>query len=321
MKPYVYVTRKLPDQSLRKLQEVADVGMWKDDNTPVPLEVLEQEAKKAEGLLTMLSDKIDKSLLEKAEKLKVIANLAVGYDNIDLQVAKGKGIVVTNTPDVLTETTADLAFALLMATARRIVEADAYVREGKWINWGPLLLAGYDIHHKTIGIVGMGRIGEAVAKRAAGFGMKILYHNRKRKPETEDMLGAEYRTFDDLLKESDFVVCLTPLTSDTQRMFNAHAFEKMKETSIFINASRGLVVDEEALYQALLEKQIAAAGLDVFESEPISSDHPLLTLNNVVALPHIGSSSYETRFEMMDLAVDNILSILQGKVPVTPVRG
>lgn len=314
-KPYVFVTRKLPEDTLQALHEVAEVSMWPYEEEPVPREKLLEEASKATGLLTMLSDKIDEELLNKAPHLKVVANLAVGYDNIDVAFATKKGVAVCNTPDVLSDTTADLTFALLMATARRIVESSEYIKQGKWKNWGPMLLAGADIHHKTIGIIGMGRIGQTVAKRATGFEMEILYHNRSRNKIAEEELGATYCDFEELLERSDFVVCLAPLTPQTREMFNEEAFKKMKATAIFINAARGDVVDEQALYNALKNNVIKAAGLDVFCSEPISQDHPLLTLKNVVATPHIGSASIETRMAMASLASRNIVNVLEQEKP------
>lgn len=321
MKPFVYITRKIPQEAIAELQKIADVEMWQEEEKAVPREILLEKAEKAQGLFTMLSDKIDQELLEKAPHLKVVANLAVGFDNIDVDAATQKGIAVCNTPDVLTDTTADLTFALLMATGRRIVEAAEFVKEGSWDSWSPLLLAGTDIHHKTLGIVGMGRIGEAVAKRASGFEMKVLYHNRSRKEEAEQKLGLDYRSFDQLLKESDYVVCLTPLTPETRDLFNEKAFQSMKETAFFINVSRGGTVDEEALDKALTEGWIAGAGLDVFREEPIPSDHPLLKHKNVVALPHIGSSSKETRLDMARLTSRNIIKVLQGEKPIAIVNG
>jgi glyoxylate reductase len=259
-------------------------------------------------------------LLEAGKNLKVVANMAVGFDNIDVEAATKNGIYICNTPDVLTETTADLTFALLTAAARRIVEAAEFVKEGNWKSWSPFLLAGQDIYNKTIGICGMGKIGEGVARRAKGFGMEILYHNRTRKLETEQELGAKYCSFDSLLESSDFVVALTPLTSETRHLFNQSAFRKMKASAIFINASRGAVADEEALIDALKTQEIAGAGLDVFAEEPISADHPLLKLPNVVALPHIGSASLETRMAMISVCADNIDRVLKGKDPRTIVN-
>ncbi|MFG6497177.1 D-glycerate dehydrogenase [Fictibacillus sp. UD] len=319
-KPYVFITRKLPDETLVELNQIAEVNMWPYEEEAVPRDVLLAEASKADGLLTMLSDNIDAELLQQASSLKVVGNLAVGYDNIDIKLASNLGIKVCNTPDVLTDSTADLAFSLILATARRIVESANYVKEGKWNSWGPLLLAGADVHHKTIGIVGMGRIGEAVARRAKGFDMKILYHNRNRKHEAEVSLDAEYKDFHELLKQSDFVVSLAPLTAETKGMFNREAFQSMKESAIFINAGRGASVDEDALVEALENKRIAGAGLDVFEKEPIDPKHPLLSMKQVVALPHIGSASVETRMKMAALACRNIANILNGKEPETPVK-
>jgi glyoxylate reductase len=314
-KPYVFITRKLPEETLRNLQEIADVVMWPQEEEPIPREKLLKEAKRADGLLSMLSDKIDAELLSNAPHLKVVANLAVGYDNIDVDVATSRGIAICNTPDVLSDTTADLTFALLMATARRLIESAEYVKDGQWKNWGPLLLAGTDIHHKTIGIIGMGRIGQAVAKRATGFEMEILYHNRSRNEVAEKELGATYCNFDEMIEKSDFIVCLAPLTAQTRGMFNEQVFKKMKPSAIFVNASRGYVVDEQALFQALTTGEIKAAGLDVFRNEPIGAEHPLLSLPNVVALPHIGSASVETRMIMAELACRNIANVLIGQKP------
>lgn len=319
-RPYVFITRKLSDNAIQPLMEVADVHIWNEEEKAVPREILLEEVKKADALLTMLSDKVDKELLDAAPKLKVIANLAVGYDNIDVEYANQKGIAICNTPDVLTDTTADLAFALLLSTARRVVEAAEFIKKGEWKSWSPLLLAGSDVHHKTIGIVGMGKIGEAVAKRATGFDMNILYHNRSRNVVAEERIGASYTSFDELIETSDFIVCLTPLTDETRGLFSKESFMKMKNSAVFINVSRGPVVDEDALYQALVTGEIAAAGLDVFEKEPVDANHPLLTLPNVVALPHIGSSSTETREKMMKLCCENIELVLINQQPKTLVN-
>lgn len=319
-KPYVFITRKLPDQLIEPLKEIAHVEMWGHEEEPVPHESLVEKAKKATALLTMLSDKVDESVMDEAPHLKVIANLAVGYDNIRIEEATRRGISVCNTPDVLSDTTADLTFGLLMAAARRLTEASEYVKNGEWKGWSPYLLAGRDIHHKTIGIVGMGNIGRAVAKRATGFEMEILYHNRSRHLEAERGLGAVYCSFDELITKADYIVCLTPLTNETKHLFDEAAFKKMKQSAIFVNASRGAVVDEDALIQALKEGEIAGAGLDVFIKEPIDPQHPLLSLANVVALPHIGSASIETRTEMIELCVDNILLSLKQQKPKTIVN-
>jgi glyoxylate reductase len=320
MKPSIYITRKLPDVCIKDLKEKFNVRMWESEEIAVPQDVLFSEVEKTDALLTVVSDPVTDELLSVGRNLKVVANMAVGYDNIDVKAATKRGIYVCNTPDVLTETTADLTFALLLATARRVVEAAEFTKEGKWQSWSPFLLAGHDVHHKTIGICGMGKIGEAVARRAKGFGMEILYHNRTRKPEAEKEIGAKYCAFDDLIYQSDYVVAMAPLTNETRHMFNAEVFQKMKSSAIFINTSRGAVVDEAALYEALEQKEIAGAGLDVFEVEPISSDHPLLKLQNVTALPHIGSSSIDTRMGMIHICVENIQRILSGERPKTLVN-
>lgn len=319
-KPYIYITRKLPESVIATLKSFADVQMWDSEENPVPRDILLNEAKKADALLTMLSDKIDKELFNIATNLKVVANLAVGFDNIDVEEATKRRIVVCNTPDILTDTTADLAFSLLLMTGRRLVEAVDVVREGKWKSWSPYFLAGTDVHHKTLGIVGMGNIGEAVAKRALGFDMRVLYHNRSRKLETEEKLGVNYATFDELVEQSDYVLVLTPLTPETKGMFTMEVFKKMKKSAFFINVARGPVAVEADLIEALKEGEIAGAGLDVFDKEPISPNHPLLQLKNVVALPHIGSASVETRTAMMDLCCDNIEAVLKNEVPKTPVN-
>lgn len=319
-KPLVYITRTISEQLLSTYEETFRVKMWESEDTPVPRDVLLKEVAEADGLFCVLSDTIDAEVIEQGKQLKVISNLAVGYNNIDVETATNNGIVVTNTPDVLTETTADLTFGLLMATARRIVEASDYVREDKWEDWSPFLLAGADIHHQTIGIVGMGRIGEAVARRARGFGMEVLYHNRSRKESTEQELQAQYVSFDELLERSDFIVPLAPLTDETNLLFNEEAFDKMKDSSMFINTSRGQVVDEDALYNALTTGKIAAAGLDVFTVEPIRSDNRFVALDNTVCLPHIGSSSVKTRTEMVHLCCENISAVFAGQTPKTPVN-
>lgn len=319
MKPVIYVTRKIPESVLEPYREQFQFRMRESADEPVPREVLLREVKDADGLLCLLTEQIDRELFEHAGKLKIVANMAVGFDNVDVDAAKEQGVMVTNTPDVLTATTADLTFSLLMAAARRIVEASEYIKKGAWENWSPYLLAGADVHHKTIGIVGMGRIGQAVAKRANGFDMDVVYHARSRKPDAEREIGAVYKALDELLAEADFVVCLVPLTEDTQNLFDREAFRKMKKSAVFVNVSRGGTVDEDALCEALTEGEIRAAGLDVFKGEPISADHPLVQLKNVVALPHIGSASEETRSKMLRLCLDNLKAVFDGKDPLTPV--
>ncbi|MFF3101134.1 2-hydroxyacid dehydrogenase [Viridibacillus arvi] len=320
MKPIVWITRKLPEEGIAPLREIAEVKMWSSEEQPMPAEELKQAAGEADAMWVMISDQITREVIEEAPKLKIIANLAVGYNNIDIKAANEKGITVTNTPDVLTGTTADLAFALMLATARRIPEAEGEVREGKWTGWSVNQLTGMDIHGATLGVVGMGRIGEAVARRGMGFDMRVLYHNRTRKPEAEEKYGFEYAELDILLKESDFVVLLTPLTSETKGLIGKREIALMKNSAILINVARGGVVDEQALYEALLNQEIWAAGLDVFETEPVPTDHPLLTLPNVVVLPHIGSASIRTRNNMMAKNVESIAACLQGKEVKSQVK-
>jgi glyoxylate reductase len=315
MKPKVYITRKLPQLVVEKLKDVCEVKMWDKEESTVPREILEKEIQDVDGLYCLLTESIDLPLLNLAPRLKIISNMAVGYNNIDVAAATEKGIMVTNTPGVLTETTADLTFALLMATARRLVESSDYLREGKWKTWSPMQLTGQDIYGATIGIIGLGRIGEALAKRARGFDMKILYHNRSRKPEAEKELGIQYVDKETLLRDSDFVVVLTPYTPETKNSIDTAELSLMKPSSVLINTARGGIVNEEALYEALKNGDIWGAGLDVFEEEPVSTEHPLLSMPNVVALPHIGSASKNTRLKMALLAAENLSQGLLGEKP------
>ncbi|MDW0114967.1 D-glycerate dehydrogenase [Sporosarcina saromensis] len=315
MKLSVYITRKLPDEVLQPLLEKFTVRMWESEEVAVPRDVLLQESERADALLTMISDSIDAELMGVAKNLKVISNLAVGFNNIDTEAAKQRGIVVTNTPDVLTETTADLTFALVMAAARRMTSAERALRDGEWTSWSPLGFTGQDVWGTTIGIIGMGRIGEAVARRAKGFGMEVLYCNRSRNAEAEEMLGALRKELDELLAESDHVVMLAPYTDETAGMIGARELALMKPTATFISASRGGIVDEDALYDALKKGTIWAAGLDVYATEPVPSNHPLLSLPNVTAVPHIGSASVRTRMEMMRVSMQAITDVLEGKNP------
>ena len=286
----------------------------------VPRGELLEAVRGVEGILSMITDQIDAEVLDAAgSQLKVVANMGVGYDNVVLEAAKERGVMVTNTPDVLNETTADLTFALMLATARRLVESERFLREGNWKIWSPMSLTGQDVFGATLGIIGMGRIGEAIVKRAIGFDMKVVYHNRSRRPEVEAKYGCTYHSMDEVLQAADFVLVMTPLTNETRGLIGARELSLMKPTAIFINTSRGPVVDEEALYQALLQRQIWAAGLDVFAQEPIAPNHPLLTLDNVVLLPHIGSASIKTRMRMAHLAADNLIAAVTGGQPPTRV--
>lgn len=315
MKEKIYITRKLPVEIIDSLRERFSVRMWEEENKPVPREVLEKEMKDIDGLLCLLTEKVDSNLLNGSEKLKVISNMAVGYNNIDIQAASKRGIMVTNTPGVLTETTADLTFALLMAVSRRLVESSDYLRSGKWETWSPMQLTGQDIHGSKLGIIGLGRIGEAVARRAKGFDMEVLYYNRSRKPEAEKGLGIIYKDFDSLLQESDFICVLTPYTPETINLIDREQFALMKKSAILINTSRGGIVNEIALYDALSEGKIWGAGLDVFEEEPVSEHHPILGLPNVTVLPHIGSASIKTRLKMAELAANQLSQAISGKIP------
>jgi len=310
----VFVTRIIPDEGLNLILENCDAEVWQEE-TPPPKEIIIDKIKDCEGILTLLTDKIDAEIMDKAPKLRIISNYAVGYDNIDVKSATQRGIMVTNTPGVLTETTADLAFALILATARRIVEADKFTRSGKWKSWGPMLFLGRDVYGATLGIIGLGRIGQAVARRAKGFNMKVIYYSRKRKEDVERELGVEYRELHSLLREADIVSIHTPLTEETYHLIGEKELSLMKPTAILINTARGAVVDQKALYKALKERRIFGAGLDVYEREPIEADDPLLELDNVVLLPHIGSASVETRGRMARMAAENLLAGLRGERP------
>ena len=314
-KPKVYVTRELPERGLKTIKERFDAEVW-PEYAPPPKKTIIEKAKDVDALATLLSDKIDAEVFDAAPKLKMIAQLAVGFDNVDVQEATKRGIYVSNTPEVLTDTTADFAWTLLMALARRVVEADKYVRMGKWkVGWHPAMLQGRDVYGATMGIVGAGRIGYAVAKRATGFSMKILFYDVIPRPEMEKDFGAKRVDLDELLKQSDFVSVHVPLMKETHHLINAEKLRLMKKTAYLINNSRGPVVDEKALYEALNEGRIAGAGLDVFEQEPTSLANPLLKLDNVVVAPHISSASYETRSKMAEMVADNLIAFFEGKKP------
>jgi glyoxylate reductase len=312
--PRVYVTRLIPEGGLALVREAAECRVWEGE-LPPPREALLREVAEVEGLLCLLTDRIDEELLGAAPRLRVVSQMAVGVDNIDVAACTRRGIPVGNTPGVLAETTADLAWALLMATARRIVEAEAYTRSGAWKTWEPMGLLGRDIHHATLGLIGLGGIGAEVAKRGRGFDMRILYTSRRRKPELETSLGVEYLPLDELLREADFVSLHCALTPETRHVIGARELALMKPTAILINTTRGPVVDQAALAQALKAGTIAAAGLDVFETEPVPLDDPVLSLPNVVALPHIGSASVATRGKMARMAAENLLAALSGQRP------
>jgi len=313
-KPKIYVTRMLPERGLNIIKQHFDTEVW-PDYAPPPKQTIIQKAKDCDALASLLSDKIDAEVFNAAPKLKIVSQLAVGFDNIDVAEATKRGIYVTNTPEVLTDTTADFAWALLMALARRVVEADKYVRTGQWkVGWHPAMLTGRDVYNATIGIVGAGRIGYAMAKRAKGFNMKILFYDVIPRPEMEKE-GAKKTDLDTLLRESDFVTIHVPLMKETHYLINADKLKLMKKTAYLINNSRGPVIDEKALYDALKQGLIAGAGLDVFEQEPASMDNPLLKLDNIVVAPHISSASLETRAKMSEMVADNLVSFFEGKQP------
>ena len=319
MKPKVFVTRQLPPAALEMIQPVCDAEVWPDE-LPPPREVLLDKVAGVDGLLTMLTDRIDAALLDRAPRLKVVSNCAVGVDNIDIPEATRRGIVIGHTPEVLTETTADFAFALLMAAARRIVAGDRYIRAGHWRTWGLLTLLGQDVHGAALGLVGLGRIGAAVARRASGFHMRILYYSRTRRPDLEQQLGVGWADLDTLLRQADFVSLHTPLTPETRHLINARTLGLMKTTAILINTARGPVVDQAALYKALRQGRIAGAALDVTDPEPLPLTDPLLTLPNCLITPHIASASIATRTQMAMMAAANLLAGLRGEMPPNPVN-
>ncbi len=315
--PRIVVTRVIPEPALEKLAEVFEVVLDREDK-PLSRDLLKEKVKDADALLCMLTEKIDAEILDAAPRLKCVANYAVGFNNIDVDHATQKGIAVCNTPGVLTQTTADLAWALIMAAARRIVESDRLVRAGKFTGWEPMLMLGVDVHEKTLGIIGMGRIGQAVARRAQGFDMKILWHDPGTDP---DKFPSDYQKADleELCRKSDFISLHAPLTPETRHLIGAQQFALMKKTAVLVNTARGPIVDEAALVEALKEGRIAAAGLDVFEDEPRISPG-LIELPNVVLLPHIGSASVETRTKMALLAAENAIAVIQGKEPPARVN-
>ena len=324
-KPKIYVTRQIFDEAVDRLREATDMKYW-DSEMPPSRDELLREVQDIDGLFCLLTEKIDAELFDAAPNLRVVSNMAVGFDNIDVAEATKRGIPVGNTPGVLTETTADFAFALLMAAGRRVSEGDRYTRAGNWKTWGPMVLLGQDIHGSTLGIIGFGRIGVEMAKRAKGFGMNIVYYDVIRNEEREKEYGATYCSdVKELLAQSDFVSIHVNLTPETRHLINADTLSGMKSTAVLVNTSRGPVVDQTALYHALKDGTIGAAGLDVTEVEPISMDDPLLTLENVIIAPHIASGSVVTRTKMSLMAVDNLMAGLNGEpLPNTPnpeVRG
>jgi len=317
----IVITRNLPGTAEETIAKNShDVWVYNGDGA-IPRDLLLEKVKDADAIITLLTDKVDSELLDKAENLKIVANYAVGFDNIDVEECLKRGVVCTNTPDVLTQATADLTWALLMACARRVVEGHKMTEEGGYKGWSPDLLIGQDVWGSTLGIFGAGRIGRAVAERARGFNMKILYTDEFPWEEGERTLNAEKVNFETLLKESDFLSLHAPLLPSTEKLLNLEAFRKMKKTSILINAARGGLIDEPDLYRAIIEGEILGAGLDVYDPEPPEKNNPLLSLDQVVLAPHTGSASVNSRNGMADLAAQNVINVLSGIDPITPIKG
>jgi glyoxylate reductase len=319
--PKVFVTRKIPEQGIKLMKDAGFEVEVSDFDGVLPRETLLAKVKGVDAILSLLTDKMNDEILNAAgPQLKIVANYAVGYDNIDVKALTDKGVIVTNTPDVLTESVAEHAIALIFALAHRIVESDQFMRDGKYIGWAPMLFLGNDLVGKTLGLVGLGRIGEAVAKRMYdGFEMKILYYDVKRNPELEEKYHLEYRDLESLLKESDFVSVHVPLMPETKHLIGEPQFKMMKKTAYLVNTSRGPVIDEVALVAALKNGDIKAAGLDVYEQEPKMAEG-LAQLPNTVVTPHTASATEETRSAMSELAAKNIIAVLSGQPPLTPVK-
>jgi glyoxylate reductase len=320
-RPKVFVARILPDDGLDPIRAACDAEIWPDE-LPPPREVLLEAIRGCDGVLTLLTDRVDDEFLDAAGPgLKVVSNYAVGFDNIDVAAVTRRGIPAGNTPGVLTETTADLAFALLMAAARRLPEGDRYVRDGRWKTWGPLLLLGPDVHGATIGIVGFGRIGQAMARRARGFGMTVLYQDVHRVDAgVEAEFGATYLPLEELLPKADFVSLHTNLTPETRGLIDAEKLSWMKPNAVLVNTSRGPVIDHAALADALRSGRIFAAALDVTDPEPIPMDDPLVGLENCLIVPHIASASRATRGKMAEMAAANLLAGVRGERLPTPIN-
>ena len=319
-KPRVFVTRSIPEDGLRIVLENCEAEVWPHETPPSRAEMLVNVVG-CEGLLSLLTDRIDAELMDRAgTQLKVISNMAVGYDNIDVQEAQRRGIAVGNTPGVLTETTADLAFSLMCAAARRIAEGADYVRAGKWVTWGPKTLLGWDLHGATLGIVGFGRIGRAMARRASGFGMNILFHGPRSRAGDGAKVGAtRCATLGEMLPQCDFVSIHAPLNAATRHLFDLATMSLMRPSAVLVNTARGPIVDPDALFEALTSGTIAYAALDVTEPEPLPADHPLISLPNCLVVPHIGSASHATRTKMAVMAANNLLAGLAGRPLPHPV--
>lgn len=315
----IFVSRELPGDAVERLRQVVDVQLWPLQNPPSYAELC-KAADGAVGLATMLPDQVDAGLFDACPSVRIVSNLAVGYDNIDVAAATERGVIVTNTPGVLFEAVADLTFALLLAGARRIPEGDRIVREGSWPAWRPNFLLGKELHGSTLGLLGLGAIGEAVARRAHGFGMRIIYYSRTQKPEAEARLGMEFVSLDELMRRSDFLSVHVSLSPETRGMVGADQLALMKRDALIVNTARGPIIDQAALVEALQEKRIGGAALDVFAAEPIATDDPLLQLPNVVVAPHVGSATLTTRTRMANLVADNLIAYFKGERPPTMVN-
>ncbi len=318
IRPKVLLTRQLPEVAIEKLEANVDLEIFPYDRTMTP-EELKENIQDKEGLLCLLTDTVNAELMDAAPNLKVVSNYAVGYNNIDIAAAAERNIIVTNTPDVLTETTADMTFGLMLMAARRVLEAGDLLRSGNWKGWSPMQFMGMDIHGSTLGIIGMGRIGKALTRRARGFNMEVIYWNRTRLTVREEKeLGLRYVKFNEVLHQADFISLNVSYNKDTHHLIDEAALQKMKQSAFFINTSRGGTIDEKALIEALENNKIAGAGLDVFENEP-NINPRFYKLKNTVILPHIASASVATREKMAMVATDNLLAVLAGKKPAYPV--
>ena len=319
-KPRIYITRPLPEPAMRMLEGAVEYRMWDREDEPVARESLLREVVDVDGVICLITEKMDAEVIDRMRRSTVIAQVAVGIDNIDVASATRRGIFVTNTPGVLTETTADMGWAILMATARRVVEGDKFTRSGRWKTWELMGFTGQDVHGATLGIIGLGRIGAAIARRARGFAMTILYNNRRPADALGAEVGARFVSLDDLLRQSDFVMVSCALTAETRHLIAERELGLMKPTAVLVNIARGPIVDQRALYRALVDRKIWAAGLDVFEAEPVPMDEPLLKLDNVVVPPHLGSASTATRIKMATMAAQNCLAGVSGRVPPNVVN-
>lgn len=319
-KPRVFVTRRLVGDGLERMARDASVEIWQDADPP-PAAALLAAGQRSDAILTTIADRIDAAFLDAAPSVRAVSQLAVGYDNIDIEAASARGVIVCNTPGVLTDATADLAFALMLAHSRRLFDGDRALRDGLWGEWSPTFMLSRDLHAKTLGIIGLGAIGTAIAERARGFKMPLLYWSRHRKPDAEAELGIQWRELAGLLAEADIVSISLALSEETRGLIGEREIALMKPDSVIVNTARGPIIDQEALYRALKEHRIGGAALDVFAEEPLPTDHPLLALDNVVVSPHVGSATVETRTRMTDLAVDNLLAFFRGERPPASVNG